>query len=597
MGKRNTVVLLSSDEEEEKYYTVGSKSGSVHATVPRLNTRRRAKKTRISDSSPVCSSAGFNEIKLLCQDFDEGFRESTEYCRSFKKNLWVEKYKPCSLDELAVHKKKVDEVKTWFSERLRNQQGETSHNVLIITGAAGVGKSATVHVVASHLGATLCEWNAPTPTNWQEYVHTSSSGVCYTSKLEEFETFVEKIRKYGVISTSHSTSGEARSSTILVIDDLPMTNGRSAYARLLRCLHLLVQFARTPTIILITEYDKSDSSDNNRQNMDELQLSLQNAGACKVAFNPITVNSIKKTLNKICKEEHRLLSAEQIDFLAKSSGGDIRNAVTSLQYFCLKPRAGIAKTFPDKGSNANNSLEEGFVVPLGKDETLFLFHALGKFLHNKRETGAVACMESNAFRVKDKLARLPLKMDAPETILCQAHGQARPVADFLHENVLDFLGEEAIDDAWVISSYLSDADILVAQNGGGMLTRQNYKIENIVESAAASVAVRGVLFGNSHPLSSRWHAIRRPKSWQVDQSCSRNKLEIASQRHHMAYNGWRSCNMSVLATEWRPALKWLQSRDSNASYIESDTSEDEKPNNSSRLKENSSSSEDEIEDW
>lgn len=25
-------------------------------------------------------------------------------------------------------------------------------------------------------------------------------------------------------------------------------------------------------------------------------------------------------------------------------------------------------------------------------------------------------------------------MDAPEKVLCQAHGQARPIADFLHEN-------------------------------------------------------------------------------------------------------------------------------------------------------------------
>lgn len=36
--------------------------------------------------------------------------------------------------------------------------------------------------------------------------------------------------------------------------------------------------------------------------------------------------------------------------------------------------------------------------------------------------------------LKEKFVRLPMKMDAPETILRQAHGQARPIADFLHEN-------------------------------------------------------------------------------------------------------------------------------------------------------------------
>lgn len=43
-------------------------------------------------------------------------------------------------------------------------------------------------------------------------------------------------------------------------------------------------------------------------------------------------------------------------------------------------------------------------------------------------------VDENALPVRDKFARLPLKMDSPEKVLCQAHGQARPVADFLHEN-------------------------------------------------------------------------------------------------------------------------------------------------------------------
>lgn len=36
--------------------------------------------------------------------------------------------------------------------------------------------------------------------------------------------------------------------------------------------------------------------------------------------------------------------------------------------------------------------------------------------------------------LKDKYVRKPLKMDAPEEIIYQAFGQARPVTDFLHEN-------------------------------------------------------------------------------------------------------------------------------------------------------------------
>lgn len=40
--------------------------------------------------------------------------------------------------------------------------------------------------------------------------------------------------------------------------------------------------------------------------------------------------------------------------------------------------------------------------------------------------------------VHDEFARLPLKMDAPEKVLSQAHGQAGRVVDFLHENGINY---------------------------------------------------------------------------------------------------------------------------------------------------------------
>lgn len=38
------------------------------------------------------------------------------------------------------------------------------------------------------------------------------------------------------------------------------------------------------------------------------------------------------------------------------------------------------------------------------------------------------------YLVHNQFARLPPKMDAPEKVLSQAHGQANRVVDFLHEN-------------------------------------------------------------------------------------------------------------------------------------------------------------------
>ncbi|KAK0603397.1 hypothetical protein LWI29_004524 [Acer saccharum] len=315
MRKKAGVVVLSSDDEDDN---------------PSLSSNRSYAKSK--------SKPNVNEIGVSFEDFDDllnGFKVSAGSGRIGTNELWVE------------------EIKTWFEKRLRTKDDSSNH-VLVITGQAGVGKSATIHVIASHLGARLYEWNTPTPTIWQEHMHNCNSGVRYTSKLDEFENFIDRIRKYGLITPSFT--GESRSSIILVIDDLPVTNGRTAFERLQNCLLLLVKSVRIPTAIVVTECEKADSGDYTPRSFEELQSSLENAGACKVAFNPITNNSIKKTLLRICRQEQCSLTAEQIDLLAKASGGDIRHAITSLQLVCMKPDRML--NLPSSNSSSNFSKEK-----------------------------------------------------------------------------------------------------------------------------------------------------------------------------------------------------------------------------------------------
>lgn len=108
-----------------------------------------------------------------------------------------------------------------------------------------------------------------------------------------------------------------------------------------------------------------------------------------MAFNPITNGSIKRTLTKICRQEQYSLSAEQIDLVAQASGGDIRQAITSLQFSSLKqdPTLNLSLSVSKPNFSEQKADEHsGFSIQFGRDETLSLFHALGKFLHNKRET-------------------------------------------------------------------------------------------------------------------------------------------------------------------------------------------------------------------
>lgn len=101
----------------------------------------------------------------------------------------------------------------------------------------------------------------------------------YISKLDEFENFVERMRKYGSISLAE---GNTNSLAVLMIDDLPVVNGKLASERLRNCLRFLVQSVSIPTAIVLTEYERGDSPDTSSRWVEELQSYLESAGACKV---------------------------------------------------------------------------------------------------------------------------------------------------------------------------------------------------------------------------------------------------------------------------------------------------------------------------
>lgn len=615
MGKRKPAIVLSSSDDDVVGTLSTVRAPGLHSSSSKPSSAARKKtrggRSKVGSDGRLCDEA--EAFATLSEDFCDCLQDfqltGGNQCTKCNE-LWIDKYKPSSIAQLAVHKKKVEEVKNWLGDRLITSK-ESRGNVLLLTGQTGVGKSAAVRVIASELGSQLCEWTTPTPTLWQEHLHNVNLGLKYMSKLDQFEAFVEKIGKYSLLCPSNV--GTSSKHDIVLIDDLPITNGRVAFGRLKKCLTTLSHSTRLPVIILITDYHKVELGENPTNHYEELVSILERAGAHKVAFNPLTVNSIKKVLSMLCKEEKCDVTPEQIDQIAKASGGDLRNAVTSLQYYCLTPDyfhvspvstliesnvkldSDRSRLSPFIRLPGHGGLNSSSCFPCGRDETLTLFHALGKFLHNKREVMDAFYLDSESLVLKDKFVRKPLKMDAPEKIISQAYGQARPVTDFLHENVLDFMSDGAIDDAWLVISYLSDADCLLGNSFHASrlwIFSEMYESQSLLQSAASSVAIRGVLFGNSQPVSSRWHTIRSPRLWQIEHSAKKHMNQAMNEKSE-TFNGPIS-SMSQLITEYLPSSKWLNphSRD----LLDSD----ELPHSSANDSEESNfmeESDDEIQDW
>ena len=99
---------------------------------------------------------------------------------------WTEKYAPVNLEELAVHKKKVADVRQWFEDVF---VGRTNKRLLVLKGTAGTGKTMTVSLLSQILGFELVEWRNPAVSDFMSHDYVSLSA--------QFEDFMGRTSTFG----------------------------------------------------------------------------------------------------------------------------------------------------------------------------------------------------------------------------------------------------------------------------------------------------------------------------------------------------------------------------------------------------------------
>ena len=111
-------------------------------------------------------------------------------------------------------------------------------------------------------------------------------------------------------------------------------------------------------------------------------------------------------------------------------------------------------------------------------------------------------------------------MEVPERIFSEAQIEFPTLAAFLHENVLDFVNEDTVDDVVDVLTYLGDADILLSRRLRGSSSSSSSSSGlndvtglHVAALAAGSVAARGVLFANVHPTPRKWQVVRALTLW------------------------------------------------------------------------------------
>ncbi|KAL4911919.1 Rad17 cell cycle checkpoint protein-domain-containing protein [Aspergillus aurantiobrunneus] len=334
-----------------------------------------------------------------------------------KENLpWVQRYAPLTLEELAVHKRKVQNVEQWLNDALT---GKARQNLLVLKGPAGSGKTTTISLLSDKLKFNILEWKPPSTF---EYATKD-----YVSLGTQFDGFLSRGHKFGSldldgsdgsqISIEGSTNNFQR--RIILIEEFPTISSRTTPAlaafrlSVLRYISMNASLVQTdydgesgipPIVMIVSEtFSNPESSFDNYTIQRLLGREICNhSSTAIIEFNSIAPTFMFKALGLILEKGARQPWGNQArtqSILGKLSKiGDIRNAVTSLEFLCLASgnqkfwgtnnhtvrtwhATRTGKTIPSVSSEAPEILTQ-------REFSLGLFHAVGKIIYNKRNSGA-----------------------------------------------------------------------------------------------------------------------------------------------------------------------------------------------------------------
>ncbi|OAL55748.1 Rad17-domain-containing protein [Pyrenochaeta sp. DS3sAY3a] len=452
---------------------------------------------------------------------------------------WTEKYGPASLDELAVHKKKVADVRTWLADVFA---GRERKRLLVLKGPAGSGKTTTMNLISKELGIEMHEWKNPTGS--------MSTSEVLVSATAQFEDFVGRTGTFGTLAfdgpsqpmqQTSSVAPVGRQKQLILVEEFPNTFTRTSSAvQSFRTslLHYLAANTQSATAFFSTQVNPEQSVTPIVMIISETLLSTNTAaadsftahrllgpeilthpGVTVVEFNPIAPTFMTKAIETIVVKEARktgrkkTLGPQVIQRLAEL--GDIRSAVSSLEFLCLRgdddgwgAKVNFTKKKGPKDTPMTKMEQESLELVTQRESTLGIFHAVGRVVYNKRlpENPKVPVEQPpNWFPERRRPKASEVNVD---TLIDELGTDTQTFISALHENYVLSCGgadnEETMESIEGCVESLSDADLLSPDRFGTSTNRRNFQgtsADNLRQDEMCfQTSVRGLLYNLPSPV-------------------------------------------------------------------------------------------------